>query len=104
MHGPGYSGSAGPGAAYSLPDGAKFSDDFHTFAIEWETNAIRWYVDGTLYSTKTPSDIGGNTWVFNHPFFFILNVAVGGEWPGNPDSTTVFPQTMLVDYVRVCQR
>jgi hypothetical protein len=104
IHGPGYSGADGPGASYTLPGDAKFSDDFHTFAIEWETDAIRWYVDGALYSTKTPADIGGNTWVFNHPFFFILNVAVGGEWPGNPDSTTVFPQTMLVDYVRVCQR
>ena len=103
MHGPGYSGSAGPGAAYTLPGDAKFSDDFHTFAIEWETDAIRWYVDGALYSTKTPADIGSNTWVFNHPFFFILNVAVGGEWPGDPDGTTVFPQTMVVDYVRVCQ-
>jgi beta-glucanase (GH16 family) len=104
MHGPGYSGSAGPTAAYTLPGGAKFSDDFHTFAIEWESKAIRWYVDGNLYSTKTPSDIGGNTWVFDHGFFFILNVAVGGDWPGNPDSTTVFPQKMIIDYVRVCQR
>jgi beta-glucanase (GH16 family) len=104
MHGPGYSAAAGPTASYTLPDGAKFSDDFHIFAIEWETNVIRWYVDGKLYSTKTPADIGSNTWVFNHAFFFILNVAVGGEWPGNPDSTTVFPQRMVVDYVRVCQR
>jgi beta-glucanase (GH16 family) len=104
IHGPGYSGADGPGASYTLPGDAKFSDDFHTFAIEWETDAIRWYVDGALYSTKTPADIGGNTWVFNHPFFFILNVAVGGEWPGDPDGTTVFPQTMVVDYVRVCQR
>jgi beta-glucanase (GH16 family) len=104
MHGPGYSGAAGPTASYTLPDGAKFSDDFHVFAIEWESSAIRWYVDGKLYSTKTQADIGGNSWVFNHAFFFILNVAVGGEWPGNPDSTTVFPQQMLIDYVRVCQR
>lgn len=104
IHGPGYSAAAGPTATYTLPDGAKFSDDFHVFAVEWEQTAIRWYIDGKLYSTKTQADIGGNTWVFNHPFFFILNVAVGGEWPGNPDSTTVFPQKMLVDYVRVCQR
>jgi len=62
------------------------------------------YIDGKLYSTKTPADIGSNTWMFNHPFFFILNVAVGGEWPGNPDSTTVFRQKMVIDYVRVCQR
>jgi len=104
MHGPGYSGTAGPTASYTLPGNAKVSDDFHVFAIEWETNVIRWYVDGMLYSTKTPADIGGNSWVFNHGFFFILNLAVGGEWPGNPDSTTVFPQQMIIDYVRVCQR
>jgi beta-glucanase (GH16 family) len=104
MHGPGYSGASGPTATYTLPDAAKFSDDFHVFAIEWEQSAIRWYVDGKLFSTKTQSDIGsGNSWVFNHPFFFILNLAVGGDWPGAPDGTTVFPQKMIVDYVRVCQ-
>ncbi len=104
MHGPGYSGSAGPTASYTLPGGAAFSDDFHIFAIEWETDAIRWYVDDNLYSTKTPADIGGNTWVFDHGFFFILNLAVGGDWPGDPDDTTVFPQRMVIDYVHVCQK
>ena len=103
IHGPGYSGSAGPGASYTLP-GAKFSDDFHVFAIEWEANAIRWYVDDTLYSTKTPADISGKTWVFDHGFFFILNLAVGGDWPGAPDGTTVFPQKLVVDYVHVCTK
>ena len=104
MHGPGYSGAAGPTATYTLPGSAKFSDDFHVFAIEWESNAIRWYVDGNLYSTKTPADISGKTWVYDHGFFIILNLAVGGEWPGNPDATTVFPQKMVIDYVRVCQK
>lgn len=104
IHGPGYSGADGPTASYTLPGGAKFSDDFHVFAIEWEESAIRWYVDGTLYSTKTPADVNGKTWVFDHGFFIILNLAVGGEWPGNPDATTVFPQKMLIDYVRVCQK
>jgi beta-glucanase (GH16 family) len=104
MHGPGYSGSAGPTGSYTLPAGAKFSDDFHVFAIEWEANAIRWYVDDTLYSTKTPADIGGNTWVFDHGFFFLLNLAVGGDWPGAPDDTTVFPQRFVIDYVHVCQK
>jgi beta-glucanase (GH16 family) len=104
MHGPGYSGAAGPTASFTLPGGAKLSDDFHVFAIEWETNAIRWYVDGSLYSTKTPADINGSNWVFNHPFFIILNLAVGGDWPGNPDSTTIFPQKMLIDYIHVCQK
>ena len=102
MHGPGYSGAAGPTAQTSLP--SPVGDAFHVFAIEWEQNVIRWYVDSTLYSTKTPSDIPASaTWVYAHPFFVILNVAVGGTWPGSPDATTVFPQQMLVDYVRVCQ-
>jgi beta-glucanase (GH16 family) len=104
MHGPGYSGSAGPTASYTLPGGAKFSDDFHVFAIEWETNAIRWYVDGTLYSTKTSADTKGNNWVFDHGFFIILNLAVGGDWPGAPDGTTVFPQKLVIDYIHVCQK
>ena len=104
IHGPGYSGAAGPAGSYTLPGSAAFSDDFHLFAIEWESNAIRWYVDDTLYSTKTPADISGKTWVFDHGFFIILNLAVGGEWPGNPDGTTVFPQRLLIDYVHVCQK
>jgi beta-glucanase (GH16 family) len=104
IHGPGYSGAAGPSASYTLPGNAAFADDFHVFAIEWETNVIRWYVDDTHFSTKTPADIGGNNWVFDHGFFFILNLAVGGEWPGNPDGTTVFPQKFVIDYVRVCEK
>jgi beta-glucanase (GH16 family) len=106
IHGPGYSGGDGVGAAYTLSNGQKFSDDFHTFAVEWEPNVLRWYVDGLLYKTITPNDskIAGKPWVFDHPFFIILNVAVGGGWPGNPDTSTVFPQQMLVDYVRVYQR
>jgi beta-glucanase (GH16 family) len=105
FHGPGYSGGGGVSAAYTLPGGQKFSDDFHTFAVEWEPNVIRFYVDGLLYKTRTPADLpAGTAWVFDHPFFIILNVAVGGGWPGNPDATTAFPQRMLVDYVRVYQR
>jgi len=104
MHGPGYSGAAGPTAMYTLPGGAKFSDDFHVFAVEWETNKITWYVDGTAYSTKTPADTKGNSWVFDHGFFIILNLAVGGDWPGAPDGTTVFPQKMVIDYIHVCQK
>ena len=102
MHGPGYSGAAGPTAQTSLS--SPVGDAFHVFAIEWEQNVIRWYVDNTLYSTKTTNDIPtGATWVYAHSFFILLNAAVGGTWPGSPDSTTVFPQQMLVDYVRVCQ-
>lgn len=101
IHGPGYSGAQGIGAAYNLPAGA-FADDFHVFAIEWEPKAIRWYVDGKLYQTRTPADLpAGAAWVFDHPFFLLLNVAVGGSWPGNPDAKTKFPQKMYIDYVRV---
>ena len=105
FHGPGYSGAKSVSAAFTLANGKKFSDDFHAFAVEWETNVMRFYVDGLLYKTRTPADLpAGTSWVFDHPFFILLNVAVGGGFPGNPDATTVFPQTMQVDYVRVYQR
>jgi beta-glucanase (GH16 family) len=105
IHGPGYSGAGAIGAPFIFPGGARVADDFHVFAVEWEAAAIRWYVDGTLYQTRTPADLpAGQRWAFDHPFFLVLNVAVGGSWPGNPDASTVFPQTMLVDYVRVYRR
>jgi len=105
IHGPGYSGANGIGATYTLPGGQRFADSYHLFAVEWESNVIRWYVDNTLYETRTPSDLPNNTnWVYTHPFFLLLNVAVGGNFPGNPDNTTVFPQKMQVDYVRVYKR
>jgi beta-glucanase (GH16 family) len=104
MHGPGYSAGNAPTAAYTLPGGASYADAFHVFAVEWEAGVVRFYVDDALYETETSAEIpAGTTWVFDQPFFLLLNVAVGGSWPGDPDSTTVFPQTMLVDYVRVCQ-
>jgi beta-glucanase (GH16 family) len=102
IHGPGYSGDKGPSSPFALPDNARFADDFHVYAVEWEPRAIRFYVDDHLYSTRTPAELpAGAKWVYDHPFFLLLNVAVGGSWPGNPDATTQFPQTMLVDYVRV---
>jgi len=101
IHGPGYSGGGGIGAGFTLPGGQAFADGFHTFAVDWEPNAITWSVDGVQYSRKTPADLNGNRWVFDHPFFIIMNVAVGGLFPGNPDASTVFPQTLTVDYVRV---
>jgi beta-glucanase (GH16 family) len=104
MHGPGYSGGNGLGGFYTLPSG-KFADDFHIFAVEWEPRAVRFYVDNNLYQTRTPTDLPAvKKWVFDHPFFILLNVAVGGDWPGSPDRTTVFPQQMLVDYVKVYAR
>jgi beta-glucanase (GH16 family) len=101
IHGPGYSGAGGIGAAYNHPNGWSFADDFHTFAVDWAPDSITWSVDGVQYERRTPADLNGNTWVFNHPFFMIMNVAVGGGWPGNPDGSTQMPQTMTVDYVRV---
>jgi len=105
IHGPGYSGGGGISATYTLAGQRRFSDAFHVFAVEWEPNAIRFYVDKDLYATRTPADLPtGKKWVFDHPFFILLNLAVGGDWPKYPDRSTVFPQTMLVDYVRVYQR
>ena len=105
IHGQGYSDGGGIGGAYTLAGGGRFADDFHVFTVEREVNVIRFYVDGNLYATRTPAELpSGANWVFDKPFFIIMNVAVGGSWPGNPDSSTVFPQKMLVDYVRVYQR
>jgi beta-glucanase (GH16 family) len=101
LHGPGYSGGNPITGQYMHPQGWSFADDFHTFAIDWSPNSITWLVDGNAYQTFTPANTGSNPWVFNQPFFFILNVAVGGNWPGYPDGTTQFPQQMVVDYVRV---
>jgi beta-glucanase (GH16 family) len=96
----------GPGGSYKLAGGATYADAFHVFAFEWEPGTIRFYVDGHLYSTQNKTSVpGGDTWEFDsHPFFLIVNVAVGGQWPGSPDSTTTFPQTLKVDYVRVYQK
>jgi hypothetical protein len=74
-------------------------------AVEWEPNVVRFYLDSTLYETRTNADVpAGASWVYHHPFFLLLNVAVGGTWPGSPNGSTSFPQQMLVDYVRVYQR
>lgn len=102
LHGPGYSGEHAFGSPSSLEQGV-FADDFHVFAVEWEPKRIRWYRDGILYHTASPEQVKGD-WVFEHPFFVILNLAVGGYWPGYPDATTRLPQRMLVDYVRVYKR
>ena len=104
IHGPGYSGGKGIGGAYSVNAG-RFADDFHIYAVEWEPEEIRFYVDDHLYTARRPSDLpAGTKWVYDHPFYILLNFAVGGEWPGSPDATTKFPQVMLVDYVRVYKK
>jgi len=101
LHGPGYSGGGAVTGRFTLP-GAGFDAGFHVFAIEWDASSISWWVDDQVYMTLEPSDLPqGATWVFNDDFFIILNVAVGGNYVGSPDETTTFPQTMLIDYVRV---
>jgi beta-glucanase (GH16 family) len=103
IHGPGYSGDKGIGAPFTRK--GRFADKFHVFAVEWEPNEIRFYVDKHLYNTITPAKLpSGTKWVYDTAFFILLNVAVGGGWPGYPDQTSTFPQTMQVDYVRVYKR
>ncbi len=99
LHGPGYSGGNPLSETFELA-GSRFDADFHIFAIEWVEDNIRWYVDDNLYHSVRTNDVPGD-WVYDHPFFIILNVAVGGGFVGPPNGSTVFPQTMLVDYVRV---
>ncbi|BBH64637.1 hydrolase [Actinoplanes sp. OR16] len=98
VHGPGYSGGSAISGSRTL--GAPLGDAYHSYAVEWSPNLIVWYLDGVEYHRVTPATLGGRAWVFDHPFYLILNVAVGGNWPGSPDASTSFPQTMLVDYVR----
>jgi len=102
VHGPGYSGAKGIGSHTDLPQGS-LQNDFHVYAIEWKPTEIRWFIDDAQVFNVSTNDVSGE-WVFDHPFFIILNVAVGGGWPGYPDDTTVFPQQLLVDYVRVYQQ
>lgn len=101
VHGPGYSGTASISKNYTLTN-SRFDTDFHVFGIEWDKDYINYYVDDVLYNQITPADVPGE-WVFNRPFYLILNMAVGGNLPGSPNSDTTFPQEMLVDYVRVYQ-
>jgi len=101
LHGPGYSGGSAITQSYTCPRGT-FASDFHVFAVDWDASGIHWSVDGTTYATAAPGDLpSGANWVFGHPFFIVLNVAVGGTFVGGPDASTIFPQTMTVDYVRV---
>lgn len=97
----------GPGSiqisrSYTLPSGT-FSDEYHVFSVEWKQDQIKWFVDGNLFSTVHKNDFGAVNYPFNEEFYLIFNLAVGGNWPGNPDATTVFPQWMVVDYIRLYQ-
>ena len=99
LHGPGYSGGAAITKSYGFTNN-RFDVDFHVFAVEWGEDYIDYYVDDTLYQRIKPEDVPGE-WVYNQPFYIILNVAVGGNYVGFPTPQTPFPQTMLVDYVKV---
>ena len=101
LHGPGYAAGEAITKSYDLIDD-RFDTDFHVFGIEWGPTYINFYVDDVLYNQITPDDVTGE-WVFDHSFFIIMNVAVGGNFVGSPNANTVFPQTMLIDYIRVYQ-
>ncbi|MDF3071903.1 MAG: glycoside hydrolase family 16 [Polyangiaceae bacterium] len=103
LHGPSYSGGGSYHESYSLPLGTE--QDFHTYTFEWTSEAVRWLVDGDEFYVKTAQSVrdSGARWVYDHPFFIILNLAIGGIFDGDPNPSTVFPQQMLVDYVSVSQ-
>lgn len=102
LHGPGYSGGAGLTSSTVLANGASLSDAYHVYAVDWTPTGFVWSLDGVPYFERKSTQIpAGARWVFDRPEFIILNLAVGGNWPGYPDASTVFPQTLLVDHVRV---
>jgi len=90
------------GGNYTLPSGT-FNDQFHVFSIEWKQDQITWLVDNKPFFTLNKADLGSANYPFNEDFYFIMNLAVGGNWPGNPDATTTLPQWLIVDYIRLYQ-
>jgi beta-glucanase (GH16 family) len=101
LHGPGYSGGNPVSKSYAL-NNDRFDADYHTYAVEWDDSRIDFFVDGYLYQRVERSELPGE-WVYDQPFFLLLNVAVGGNYVGFPTTQTPFPQKMIVDYVRVYQ-
>jgi len=99
VHGPGYSGGDAISKEFTLSND-RFDTGFHIFGIEWGPEYVNFYVDDVLYNQITPEDVTG-PWVFDKPFYILMNLAVGGNFVGSPNEETEFPQTMLVDYVRV---
>lgn len=103
LHMPGRSGGNPVTQVYGF-ENARFDTDFHIFAVEWDESKIDFWVDNVLYRRIYASDVAGGEWVFDHPFFMILNVAVGGTFGGSPNEHTVFPQVLYIDYVRVFRK
>jgi len=101
IHGPGYNGGNSFGGIYDF--GEPVFNDYHTFTVEWEPNLITWYVDGIEYHRATPDDVSPNEWVFDKPFYLLLNFAIGGNFGGPVDPDNTYPQAYAVDYVRVYQ-
>lgn len=93
------------GDSYTLESGV-FQDSFHTFALEWEDGVMRWFVDDTLYQTQRQwsTSVAPYPAPFDQRFHLLVNVAVGGDWPGSPDGSTSFPQELEIDWIRVYQR
>jgi beta-glucanase (GH16 family) len=105
LHGPGYSGADSISEDFTLPDGQVFTDDFHVFAVEWDPGRITFSVDSEVYQAVTSAEVSAEgDWVYNHEFFVILNLAVGGFFVGPVGADTVFPAEVLVDYVRIFER
>jgi len=102
IHGPGYSGAGGKG--HWNPQDYPIADEFHTYAIEWDEGGIRWFYDGEPYGKIGPENLARGEWVFDRPFFMLINLAVGGNFAGTIGLNTEFPAFMYVDYVRVYQR
>lgn len=103
LHFPGHSGGNPITQTFGY-EHSRFDTDFHLYAVEWDETKIDFYVDNTLYKRVKTSDADGGEWVFDHPFFIILNLAVGGDFVGNPTEDTVFPQNLYIDYVRVYRK
>jgi beta-glucanase (GH16 family) len=107
LHGPGYSGGQGMGKEYRFPAGGRVDDGAHVYGVIWSRDSMQFYVDSVAspFLTITPANLpSGAAWAFDKPFFLLLNLAVGGTWPKDPDATTPNPARMVVDYVRVYRR
>jgi len=105
LHAPAYNGAGGYGLKYNLPGGGDFANDYHVWAAQWDSKGITYFVDNqqVFFASKETVEATRGPWIFDHPFYIILNLAVGGDFPGPVDATTPFPSQMLVDYVHVYQ-